>query len=88
MFGVFSCRGQVIRVRAPWIKHYYNADGKFYIIPNLDTVVLGGTLNHNSWDTSISQEVCTTPTVLLSWCPVVVLVNSMAIVPWDSVDSG
>lgn len=46
-----------MRVRAPWIKHYYNADGKFYIIPNLDTVVLGGTLNHNSWDTCISQQV-------------------------------
>lgn len=46
-----------MRVRAPWIKHYYNADGKFYIIPNLDTVVLGGTLNQNSWDTSISQQV-------------------------------
>ena len=52
-----ECRGQVVRVKAPWIKHYYNADGKFYIIPNLDTVVLGGTLNHNSWDTTISQEV-------------------------------
>lgn len=51
------CRGQVIRVRAPWIKHNYFFNEEFYIIPNLDTVVLGGTRNHNSWNTKVSREV-------------------------------
>ena len=32
-----------MRVRAPWIKSYYNIDCEHYIIPNIDTVVLGGT---------------------------------------------
>ena len=50
-------RGQVVRVQAPWIKHYYNNNGQFYIIPNLETVVLGGTTQKGSWDTSINKQV-------------------------------
>lgn len=34
---------QVVRVKAPWVKCYYNVNGDTYIIPNIDTVVLGGT---------------------------------------------
>lgn len=30
-------------MRAPWVKNYYNIDGSHYIIPNIDSVVLGGT---------------------------------------------
>lgn len=54
------CRGQIIRVKAPWVKHYYNNNGQFYIIPNFETVVLGGTVQKNNWDTSINQQVCLT----------------------------
>jgi len=36
-------RGQMIRVRAPWIKHFYYTDDNCYLIPNTDTIVLGGT---------------------------------------------
>lgn len=50
-------RGQVIRVKAPWIKHYMNNNGQFYIIPNFETVVLGGTTQRGNDDTTISQEV-------------------------------
>lgn len=53
---LFPVRGQVVRVKAPWIKHYYNNDGKFYVIPNLETVVLGGTTQKGSWDTSINEQ--------------------------------
>ena len=52
-------RGQVVRVKAPWIKHYYNNNGQFYIIPNLETVVLGGTTQKGNWDTSINEQVST-----------------------------
>mmetsp|Transcript_16734 Transcript_16734/g.50002 ORF Transcript_16734/g.50002 Transcript_16734/m.50002 type:complete len:383 (-) Transcript_16734:722-1870(-) len=41
--SVYPIRGQVVRVKAPWIKCYYNVNGESYIIPNIDTVVLGGT---------------------------------------------
>ena len=34
---VMPVRGQVVRVRAPWIQHYYNSNGEAHIIPNLDT---------------------------------------------------
>lgn len=51
------CRGQVVRVKAPWVKHYYNNNGQFYVIPNLETVVLGGTTQKGSWDTSINEQV-------------------------------
>lgn len=42
LFGDDSCypiRGQVLRARAPWIKHHYVVDERFYVIPNND---LGG----------------------------------------------
>lgn len=54
---LLACRGQIVRVKALWIKHYYNNDGKFYVIPNLETVVLGGTTQKGSWDTSINEQV-------------------------------
>ncbi|KAL3153224.1 hypothetical protein ABBQ38_011974 [Trebouxia sp. C0009 RCD-2024] len=59
LFGddkVIPVRGQVIRVSAPWVKHFYFAGLKSYILPNVDTVVLGGTTQKNSWDTTVSQE--------------------------------
>ena len=56
--SLLCCRGQVIRVKAPWVKHYYHAGTDSYIIPNTETVVLGGTLQKGNWDTSISKEVC------------------------------
>lgn len=51
------CRGQVIRVRAPWVKNYMNNNGHFYIIPNFETVVLGGTTQKGNYDTTISPQV-------------------------------
>lgn len=54
---VYYCRGQVIRVRAPWIKNYMNNNGQFYIIPNFETVVLGGTTQKGNYDITISPQV-------------------------------
>lgn len=60
LFGDDSCypvRGHVLRVRAPWVRHYTNSENapgeeSTYIIPNSETVVLGGTLGPNDWDTT------------------------------------
>lgn len=31
---MYPVRGQVLRVRAPWVRHYTNSNGDCYIIPN------------------------------------------------------
>lgn len=43
-------RGQVIRVRAPWIKTCFFADDT-YVIPGQNWVTVGGTLQYNDWMT-------------------------------------
>jgi len=45
---VHPIRGQIMRVRAPWVTHHYIA-GDFYIIPNRNSVVLGGTGQVGNW---------------------------------------
>lgn len=59
---LFKCRGQVVRLRAPWIKHYYNNSGKFYIIPNIDSIVCGGTLQKDNWSTEVTEVGTANPT--------------------------
>ena len=46
-------RGQVMRVWAPWLRICLldDEDDGNYVLPNIDTVVLGGTHQHNDWDT-------------------------------------
>jgi glycine/D-amino acid oxidase-like deaminating enzyme len=39
---VYPIRGQVVRVKAPWMNNVFFW-GTSYIIPNVDSVVLGGT---------------------------------------------
>lgn len=48
-------RGQVLRVRAPWIKAFWMF-GDHYIIPNSDNVVLGGTKQVGDWNLEASEE--------------------------------
>jgi glycine/D-amino acid oxidase-like deaminating enzyme len=51
LFGdntMYGIRGHVLRVKAPWVRHHVESHGAdaskpAYIIPNSDTVVLGGT---------------------------------------------
>lgn len=33
-------------MHAPWIKNYYNIDEMQYIIPNIDSVIIGGTAQY------------------------------------------
>uniref|UniRef100_A0A4D5RR43 Putative d-aspartate oxidase n=1 Tax=Ixodes scapularis TaxID=6945 RepID=A0A4D5RR43_IXOSC len=41
---VHPVRGQTIRVQAPWIKHIVIGGTDFHVIPNIDDVMLGGTI--------------------------------------------
>lgn len=56
-------RGQVMRVKAPWIKHFYfdydpsdKKKNKLYIFPGKDFVVLGGTSQAGDWSTDIYES--------------------------------
>eukprot|EP01041_Mallomonas_annulata_P011825 gene11825-24790_t len=62
---VHPIRGQVLRVHAPWIKRAYFY-GTSYLIPNVDTVVVGGTAQKGDWNTSVSDE--DTETILEKAC--------------------
>jgi len=48
-------RGQVFRVNAPWIKHAVMA-GSHYILPNSDTVILGGTKQVGNWSREVNAD--------------------------------
>jgi D-amino-acid oxidase len=50
---MYPIRGQVLRVKAPWINNVW-LFGSSYIIPNVDSVVLGGTADKDVWDTTVS----------------------------------
>lgn len=50
---VYPIRGQVLRVKAPWMNSVVFW-GTSYIIPNVDSVVLGGTAQRGNWDTTAS----------------------------------
>ncbi|XP_036361766.1 D-amino-acid oxidase-like isoform X2 [Octopus sinensis] len=52
-------RGQVIRVNAPWIKHFYFSDEAtkpLYIFPTKNYVVMGGTAQKGNWDTTPNEQ--------------------------------
>ncbi|XP_045193490.2 D-aspartate oxidase-like [Mercenaria mercenaria] len=50
---VFPVRGHLLRVKAPWIKHFYVwDDASSYIYPGQDNVVLGGTRQKDQYGTS------------------------------------
>ncbi|KAK7508347.1 hypothetical protein BaRGS_00000586 [Batillaria attramentaria] len=50
-------RGQVLRVRAPWIKHHYimeTGNGTItYVLPLGDTVVVGGVAQRGNWNENV-----------------------------------
>lgn len=48
-------RGQVLRVKAPWIKHAIMAS-PYYILPNSETIVLGGTSQVDNWNLNLDPE--------------------------------
>lgn len=54
---IYPIRGQIIRVKAPWLNHIFLLDTKktCYIIPNTHSVVLGGTKQQN-YNLEFDQE--------------------------------
>ena len=54
--SVYPIRGQVLRVAAPWIKQFYYGEDNIYIIPNRDSVVVGGTRQKDNWSREINDD--------------------------------
>ncbi|OWA53173.1 D-aspartate oxidase [Hypsibius exemplaris] len=50
-------RGQLLRVRAPWLKEFYMGENTTYVYPNSESVVLGGTRESGEWDVTPSKAV-------------------------------
>lgn len=48
-------RGQVVKVRAPWIKTAFYGDYDTYIIPGFETVTLGGTRQFESYNKNVCK---------------------------------
>jgi hypothetical protein len=53
--SMFPIRGQVLRVAAPWVKTSCTF-GAHYVIPNVDSLVIGGTGQRGDWSTAVSAE--------------------------------
>ncbi|XP_061100986.1 D-aspartate oxidase isoform X2 [Conger conger] len=48
--AVHPIRGQILRVHAPWLKHFIRVgDGHTYIYPGRDSVTVGGTRQVGNW---------------------------------------
>lgn len=57
--NVFAVRGQVMRVKAPWVKSciMFETDKEVtYILPLSDLVVLGGSQEHENYSLDIKEE--------------------------------
>lgn len=55
-FKLVPIRGQVIKVKAPWVKTAFYADYDTYIIPGFQGVTLGGCRNFDSYNTEVCRH--------------------------------
>ncbi|XP_014590047.1 D-aspartate oxidase isoform X4 [Equus przewalskii] len=55
---IFPVRGQVLKVQAPWLKHFIrDGSGLTYIYPGTSNVTLGGTRQKGDWNLSPDAEI-------------------------------
>jgi len=60
--SMYPIRGHVLRVKAPWVRFHVEAEQRgrpdmpAYIIPNRDTVIIGGTKGHRSDEDLIPRK--------------------------------
>ncbi|XP_073933009.1 D-aspartate oxidase isoform X3 [Castor canadensis] len=56
--AISPVRGQVLQVRAPWVKHFIrDGSGLTYIYPGVSHVTLGGTRQEGDWSLSPDAEI-------------------------------
>lgn len=55
---IFPVRGQLLKVQAPWVKHFIrDGSGLTYIYPGISSVTLGGTRQKGDWNLSPDAEI-------------------------------
>lgn len=54
-FLLTPVRGQAMKVYAPWVTHFFYADG-CYILPGTEYITLGGTKQLGDWNLEVSQH--------------------------------
>lgn len=53
---VYPVRGQVLKVKAPWLQHFIrDGDGKTYIYPGIHSVTVGGTRQEGDWRLQVDE---------------------------------
>lgn len=53
---VYPVRGQVLKVKAPWLQHFIrDGDGKTYIYPGIHGVTIGGTRQEGDWRLQVDE---------------------------------
>jgi len=55
--SIYPIRGQVIRATSPNVNHFYMFADDYYILPNRDFVVIGGTHDVDQWDCTVNPAV-------------------------------
>ncbi|XP_072546464.1 D-aspartate oxidase-like [Salminus brasiliensis] len=56
--GVYPVRGQILKVYAPWLKHFLgggDGDKRAYMYPGTDYVTVGGTLQMDDWRLEVDK---------------------------------
>lgn len=53
---MYPVRGQVLKMEAPWLKHFIrDGDGKTYIFPGTHSVTVGGTRQEGDWRLQVDE---------------------------------
>ncbi|KAM6912431.1 D-aspartate oxidase [Xenentodon cancila] len=53
---MYPTRGQVLKVEAPWLKHFIrDGDGKTYVYPGIHSVTIGGTRQEGDWRLQVDE---------------------------------
>ncbi|XP_068608373.1 D-aspartate oxidase [Brachionichthys hirsutus] len=54
---VYPIRGQILKVEAPWLKHFIRCgDGLTYIFPGARSITVGGTRQQNDWRLEFDED--------------------------------
>lgn len=54
---MYPVRGQVLKMEAPWLKHFTrDGDGLTYIYPGIHAVTVGGTRQEGDWRLQVDEE--------------------------------
>ncbi|KAI8790520.1 D-aspartate oxidase [Biomphalaria glabrata] len=54
--SAFPIRGQLVMVKAPWIKQFFLSDDDIYLIPHDDKIIIGGVREKNNFSLTAEKD--------------------------------